>query len=112
MYNKPVIVILTNNPSGEVLKEILAGIEEEGVLYEVTSNTKGSSEEIAVEAAEMSALGVGVGIIQDSVSVQVRNMATDNILFKAASSNRQDIRNIGANAARYVKGIPFKEVDR
>jgi hypothetical protein len=112
MYNKPVIVVLTNNPLGKVLKEILAGIEEEGVLYEVASSTKGSSEELAVEAAGMSALGVGVGIFEDSVSVQERNMPPDNILFKATLKNGKNIRNIGANAARYVKGIAFKEVDR
>lgn len=112
MYKKPVIVILINNVSGIILKEILAGIEEEGVLYEVSERTPNSSEELALEASAISALGVGIGIFYESVCVQVRNMPPENMLFKGCLKNGQNIRNIGTNAARYVKGIPFKELDR
>lgn len=110
MYKKPVISVVTNNPSDEVLKEILAGIEEEGVLFEVANSTKVSGEELAIDGSVMSALGVGIGIFEGTVCVQVSKLPPGNMLFSGCLEKGQNIRNMGANAARYIKGIPFKEV--
>jgi hypothetical protein len=112
MYKKPVIAVVINNASAEVLKELLAGIEEEGVLFEVLKGTSKHSKELAFEASELSALNVGIGIYEKEVSLHERNIASKDMLFTTGGIYGQNIRNIGSNAARYIKGIPFKEVDR
>jgi hypothetical protein len=110
MYKKPAIVVLTRDPALRVLKEVLAGIEEEGVLFEVTGSTEPSCEELALEGAAMSSLGVGIGIFEGVVCVQVSKMPPGNMLFRGSLKKGSKMRNIGANAARYIKGIPFKEL--
>ena len=62
VVNKPSIFIYTYEPDREDLKEILAGIEEEGVLYEVYEKEQESVEKLAFEAANDSMLGSGIGI--------------------------------------------------
>ena len=37
VVNKPAIIIYTKDPDPDFLREICAGIEEEGVLYQVSS---------------------------------------------------------------------------
>ena len=48
IINKPTVIIYTRDPDEDLLREICAGIEEEGVLYEVHSG-KGDMDTLAYE---------------------------------------------------------------
>ena len=50
VVNKPSIIIYTNRPDMYLVKEVCAGIEEEGVLYQVHSR-EGDLDTLAFEAA-------------------------------------------------------------
>ena len=50
VVNKPAIIIYTNEPDEDLLREVCAGIEEEGVLYQVSSH-EGDLDTLAFEAA-------------------------------------------------------------
>lgn len=105
MDNKPSIVIITEKPDNPALKEILAGIEEEGVPFQIELESNGDARNKALQGAEKSSLETGIGIGRNEVYVALRNA----VLYKASSNAYpEELRKLGANAARYVKGIPFK----
>lgn len=101
---RPSILIYTQKDSDAILKEVLAGIEEEGVLFEVQK----MEDEIEVKilanmASKNSILGVGMGISHDEVAVS---------FYKQVEYGMVDFGDIcyrskGQNAARYVKLHPF-----
>ena len=55
---KPTIVIYTHRADESLLKEVCAGIEEEGVLYEIAPHTGGAADELSLAACDTSMLGV------------------------------------------------------
>lgn len=123
---RPAIYIYTNNINNKFLKEILAGIEEEGVLYhivEILCNfTEGfsynNSKDLAYDAAQNSTLGVGIGIIETTAILQLEKLPLENPLFEinfesdfktnAKSNSELELRTLGTNAARAVKRQAFK----
>ena len=52
VVNKPAIIIYTDEPDEDLLREVCAGIEEEGVLYQVSSH-EGDLDTLAFEAANI-----------------------------------------------------------
>jgi hypothetical protein len=112
MAQQPAVIILVVKPSpAETIAPILWGLEEEGVpagLYEVAGGKAGA---LAKEAAERSPLNVGIGInLNDSViSLHHRNLPLERPLFTLGSAELQpsDLRVLGKNAARLVKGEPL-----
>ena len=101
---RPTIVIKVYEDKEHVTKEVLAGIEEEGVLYQVIP-TKSYKEvtTLAKEAAEVSQLEVGIGICRQEVVLTVHKLKGKSLL-----ETKSDYRELGQNAARYVKGNSFK----
>lgn len=100
---KPTIMIKAHNPNPKALKEILAGIEEEGMLYTLTEEqSQMSSHTLAREAANMSQLQVGIGLNDQTAALCVHKVM-DILLFDTSV----DFRLIGQNASKYVKGNPF-----
>lgn len=65
VVNRPTIIIYTREGDEDLLREICAGIEEEGVLYEIHSR-EGTLDELAYEAAKESMLGSGIGVTGQS----------------------------------------------
>lgn len=63
IVRKPTVIIYTRDPDEDFLREICAGIEEEGVLYEIHSRDA-DMDELAFEAAKDSMLGSGIGIAE------------------------------------------------
>jgi hypothetical protein len=108
---KPVINIFLNGVEKEFLKEVLAGIEEEGVLYEVYSREEAQAERLAHEAAVQSLLETGIGMSKEYLCVNIAKMPEENPLVKIKSSSRMELRMAGINAARLVKGIPLKLIN-
>lgn len=96
-------------PHDRVLKEIIAGIEEEGVKARLVRIYRTSDVSfIAHEAAKLSGSGIGIGIQSKGTAVihQKDLLPLSNLeLFPQAPVLDLDIyRQIGKNAAKYAKG--------
>jgi propanediol dehydratase-reactivating factor small subunit len=107
--NKPTILLYTVNPSEKILKEICAGIEEEGLLYEQKSFHDKNIHELSFLAANESVLGSGIGINHSKVALQLRAVPKGKNVFYLEKPTLEECRKIGSNAARAVKRIPFKK---
>jgi propanediol dehydratase medium subunit len=96
-------------PHGEVLHEVMAGIEEEGLKARLVKVNKTADVGfIAHEAAKLSGSGIGIGIIARGTTViHQRDLAPlQNLeLFpQCPLVERETFRSIGRNAAKYAKG--------
>lgn len=102
MSEYPGIIVMTRSIS-LALEEVLAGIEEEGVMYEVHFE---SSElmDMASRAVRQSKLHVGIVVLDEAVAV-VRELDEDVVIDKGF-----DYRRIGHNSARYVKRHRLKGI--
>ncbi len=96
-------------PLSDVLRELLAGIEEEGAGSRVV-RVRSSSDlaKIAHQAARLSGSGIGVGIqSRGTTMIHQRDLALLSNLELFPQSPLLDLeafRAIGRNAARYAKG--------
>jgi hypothetical protein len=103
---RPEIVILTYRPDKEALKELLAGIEEEGVLYKVAFETIDESEnDLGYKAARVSQIETGIGLYEKNAALYIQRIPEKPLLI-----TYQSHRILGQNAARYVKGNPLIEI--
>jgi len=96
-------------PHDQVLREVMAGIEEEGLTYRVIKVYETSDVSfIAHKAAEYSGSGVGIGIQSKGTTViHQKDLAplTNLELFpQAPLIDLETYRQIGKNAAKYAKG--------
>lgn len=108
MNKKPVIAVLVNRTEDIIVKEVLAGIEEQGVIYEVFIKAsllaKGD-----MKVCELSQLGVGIAINERDIELQVEKIPDAKPLMKV-TANCNYARKLGTNAALYVKGIPLIDI--
>ena len=96
-------------PHREVLRELMAGIEEEGLKPRlVRVNKTADVGFIAHEAAKLSGSGIGIGIISRGTTViHQRDLAPLQNLELFSQSplvELSTLRAIGRNAAKYAKG--------
>lgn len=105
-------VYRTSDAPPEVCREVEHGLEEEGIpgMLSTAQNQMGAVE-LAFSAAQASPLGTGIGIAADGLAVHYNRLPPDKPLFYAVRGDCSpaEARRLGANAARLVKGIPFKE---
>lgn len=94
-----------------LLNHLLHGMEEEGVPYVVKHQKAEPALVLGYRAAGSSNLGVGIGISEEGRGVVHYNkLPYDKPLFEfELQSSEGLLRTLGANAARIVKNIPFKE---
>lgn len=109
--SKPVILVYTNEAHEALLKEMSAGIEEEGVLYETVQRNEADVYTLCYEAAKNSLLGVGVAIKEEQVAVQMMPLSLGKPLFELDKPTNKQARLLGMNAARAVKRMPFHLFD-
>lgn len=102
-----IAVSFINNIEGNIVEDILAGIEEEGVPSKTFKYSEGTAEELAVEGINYSSLGISLGIDNKEAVVYIRHMEKNKMLFRVPFLSHE-LRKLGSNAARYVKGISFK----
>ena len=105
VVNKPSIIIYCQEP----LREVCAGIEEEGVLYQVIS-LEGDVDELAYAAAKESMLGSGIGMTGNRLAMQMQRLPKGKNVFELCAPAFWQCRNLGANSARAIKKMPFKPV--
>ena len=96
-------------PHRQVLREVLAGIEEEGLKARIVKvNRTADVAFIAHEAARLSGSGIGIGILSRGTTVihQRDLMPLQNLeLFpQSPLLEPETFRAIGRNAAKYAKG--------
>ncbi|MDP9848752.1 glycerol dehydratase reactivase beta/small subunit family protein [Streptosporangium lutulentum] len=109
--DRPAVTVLHRPDPGtrRLLREITAGMEEEGVPYRVEEAADGGdgARELALAAAQASTLDVGIGVdAAGYICVHHAKLPPD---APAAAGPPSSARTMGHNAARLVVGIPFKQ---
>ena len=105
---EPRILIYAWSPDTEALKQVCAGIEEEGVPVQVPLQSQDTLDNLAYEAAQESVLGSGIGMIQKDIALQLAGCPKGKNVFTSTDAAEFECRNIGANSARAVKRLPFR----
>lgn len=96
-------------PHGQIVKEIMAGIEEEGVSCRVIKVYRTSDVSfVAHDAAELSGSGVGIGIQSKGTTVihqkDLPPLSNLELFPQCPLIDLETYRQIGKNAAKYAKG--------
>lgn len=99
----------------EVIKNIRAGIEEEGMVPRVVKILKTSDVcFMALEAAKLSGSGIGVGVQSKGTTVihqkDLYPLSNLELFPQAPLMTLETYRAIGRNAAKYVKGEPVTPI--
>ena len=108
-FGKAMTKTIINIPHSEVLKEVMAGIEEEGLKARlVRVNKTADVGFIGHEAAKLSGSGVGIGIICRGTSVihqkDLAPLQNLELFPQSPLVERETFRAMGRNAAKYAKG--------
>ncbi|WEG72514.1 glycerol dehydratase reactivase beta/small subunit family protein [Vagococcus intermedius] len=89
------------------INAILYGIEEEEVPFEIVTCNKSTMVTAAYDLAVRSPLSVGIVLDDHQAMLHYKNLPEDEPLFQIGTEP-EELMKLGANAARLVKGIPFK----
>lgn len=111
--NKPTIKIYYNHNviAQEAFEQLLYGIEEEGIPYAISGIDEDDIFNLSHEASMDSKLGVGLGISSHEIALHYEKLDRLSPLFKIKLKNKdQTLKDLGANAARLVKRMPFKKI--
>lgn len=96
-------------PHYEVLREVIAGIEEEGMNYRIVKVYRTSDVAfVAHDSAKLSGSGIGIGIQSKGTTVihqkDLFPLSNLELFSQAPLLDLKAYRDIGRNAARYAKG--------
>lgn len=108
IVRKPTILIFTVRPDETLLREICAGIEEEGVLYDVIAQPSGEASTLSAMASGMSMLGSGLALVERSIALHIKGMSDRSPLLGFADATPETARRAGANSARVIKKLPLR----
>ena len=108
----PSIKVSYTKKNLEFVKEVIYGIEEEGIPYEITEEEFSDVIKKAYEESFNSRLSFGIALNDEKAVFHFSKLKEENPLFlvNIKSMDKKDLRAYGSNAARLIKGIPFKEV--
>ena len=112
---RPVVLIyLDNMSSTEDIQFFLYGMEEEKIPYSLEQKNFSTATEAAYVAANTSSLNVGIGYVNNEVVLHYKNLAPETpyqSIQRVVTCPPLILKNFGGNAARLVKGVPFKSID-
>lgn len=96
-------------PHYQVLKEVIAGIEEEGLSYRIVRDYRTSDVAfVAHDSAKLSGSGIGIGIQSKGTTVihqkDLFPLSNLELFSQAPLIDLATYRQIGKNAAKYAKG--------
>lgn len=108
-FQKEITKTINGIPLDDVLKNVKAGVEEEGMLPRVVKILDTSDVcFMALEAAKLSGSGIGVGIQSKGTTVihqkDLYPLSNLELFPQAPLMTLETYRQIGKNAAKYVKG--------
>ena len=110
--SKPnVRVLLSPDASPAALRQLTLGMEEEGIPWEESTKQGMDALNLAWEAAQASRLEVGLGLDRQFVVLHYSKLDQDQPLYRVPARQADQVRAIGANAARLVKKLPLKPLD-
>lgn len=102
-----ILVYVEEGMAESMIRDILLGIEEEGIPYRVSTFPECSVHWLGHRASLESRLDVGIGLSSEGgCSLHHAKIDQDHPVLKL-SHRHSDLRNIGTNSARLVKGIPM-----
>ncbi len=118
-FQKEIKATICGIPLSEVIREVKAGIEEEGMIPRVVKVLKTSDVcFMGLEAAKISGSGIGVGLQSKGTAVihqkDLYPLSNLELFPQAPLMNLETYRQIGKNAAKYAKGeqvTPVKSVN-
>lgn len=107
----PSIKISVLDKKSVYIKEIAHGIEEEGIPYEITEESFLDITEKAFEISQNSRLSVGIAVNHEKAVIHFSKLKIEKPLFiiNLQEIKKENLRVCGSNAARLIKGIPFKQ---
>lgn len=108
IIKKPSIFVYTCQADSRVLREICAGIEEEGVFFEVLEQEEKDADALAWQAADDSMPGSGIGICGTTAVFQMRGLEKGRNVEGYRDPTKEQSRKLGANSARAIKKQAFK----
>ena len=108
-FQKEITKTISGIPLDDVLRNVKAGIEEEGMIPRVVKILDTSDVcFMALEAAKLSGSGIGVGIQSKGTTVihqrDLYPLSNLELFPQAPLMTLETYRQIGQNAAKYVKG--------
>ena len=108
-FQKEILKTICGIPLDDVLKNVKAGIEEEGMVPRVVKILDTSDVcFMALEAAKLSGSGIGIGIQSKGTTVihqkDLYPLSNLELFPQAPLMDLDTYRKIGKNAAKYVKG--------
>lgn len=111
--NKIAINVLSETKYKDELKELLCGIEEEGIPYLVIYKKEIIENEIdlSYELANLSKLSFGVLIKNNNITIHFSKLKKENPLYEIpymSDLSIEEKRKYGSNIARIIKGVPLK----
>jgi hypothetical protein len=113
LSDKPCVIIyaVPHQDYEQKIREVKAGMEEEGISYSIVQSKNVTAVEMAYQGACESKLGVGIGMSAEALCIHYAKLPCDQPLFILNSPGHAlEWRCFGYNAARLVKGIPFKNI--
>lgn len=111
-HTAPAIIIIALADCINLWREVLLGIEEEGIPFLLQQQSAGDVTSCAWQAARSSPLLVGIACDQRTLVVHYKNLSASAPLFTLMRhQDSQAQRSTGNNAARLVIGIPFRDLN-
>ena len=109
---KPTVHVLCSpDAPSAAFKELLYGLEEEGIPWEQGTKEGMDALAMAWEAAQASRLEVGLGLDRQFVVLHYSKLDQGRPLYRVPARQADQVRALGANAARLVKKLPLKPLD-
>jgi hypothetical protein len=105
-----VLVAAHDEAPSDVVRELCAGAEEQGVPTALLGSSSVAAEEAGRHAASESRLEVGVGVGVDGAVVVRHALVPHAVLTLGAGAPPHDVRVLGGDAARIVAGLPLRMV--
>lgn len=109
---RPTLVVNVNDDvTSAQLRELLLGVEEEGVPITLNRLAEANPLTLAHEAAIESVLDVGIGVSFGYVVVTTEKLSEEQpYMAHYLNQDQETDRLIGGNAARLVKRMPLKTI--
>lgn len=112
-FQRPSIFVCVDSPNKSILREVIAGIEEEGIPYdikEVELSEDTFLHKVYTES-QNSRMNIAVGIMNNRLVIHYDKLPEEEpLIFETIESySKEKARKIGCNAARLYKVMPFKK---
>ena len=111
MTKPNVRVLMSPDASPAALRQLTYGMEEEGIPWEDGPKEGMDALALSWEAAQASRLEVGLGLNRQFVVLHYSKLSQDQPLYRVPARQIDQVRALGANAARLVKKLPLKPLD-